>query len=52
MCILFLAYFWRFLTSTVVLALLPGIVASVIFWYDTVKVWESLPSFKRSVRQP
>jgi len=50
MCIVFLAYFWRSLTTTVILALLPGIVASVIFWYDTVKVWLSLPSFKRSVR--
>jgi hypothetical protein len=50
MYLLFLTLFWNFLTLTVILALSPGIVASVIFWYDAVKVWQSLPSFKRSVR--
>ena len=50
MCALFLAFFWRFLTSTVILALLPGVVASGIFWYETVRLWASLPSFKGSVR--
>lgn len=42
----FLALFWNSLTLTVVLALTPGIVASVIFWYEAVKLWRSLPSFK------
>lgn len=46
----FLALFWNTLTLTVILALTPGIVASGIFWYEAVKLWRSLPSFKRSVR--
>lgn len=50
MCLLFLTLFWNFITLTVVLALSPGIVASIIFWCDAVRVWQSLPSFKRSVR--
>jgi hypothetical protein len=50
MCILFLAMFSRFLTSTAVVALSPGIVASIIFWYDAIRVWRSLPSFKGGVR--
>jgi len=47
----FLALFWSTLTLTVILALTPGIMASGIFWYEAVKLWLSLPSFKRSVRQ-
>jgi predicted DNA-binding transcriptional regulator len=51
MCVLFVAFFWKSLTLTVIFALSPGIVASGIFWYDAVKVWRSLPSFnQRSVR--
>jgi len=50
MCVFFVALFWKTLTLTVILALSPGIMASGIFWYETVKVWRSLPSFKRSVR--
>jgi hypothetical protein len=50
MCLLFLAFLRESLTMVVILALSPGIVASVIFWYDTIKVWRCLPSFKRSVR--
>jgi hypothetical protein len=46
MCLSFVAFFWVSLTSTAVLALLPGVVASGIFWYETVKVWSSLPSFR------
>jgi hypothetical protein len=45
-----LAFFWSTLTLTVIFALSPGVLASVFFWYDTFKVWRSLPSFKRSVR--
>ena len=47
MCLFFVAFFWGSLTSTAVLALLPGVVASGIFWYETVKIWSSLPSFKK-----
>ena len=47
MCLLFLAFFWNPLKLTILLALLPGIVASGIFWYDTAKLWSSLPSFKK-----
>jgi predicted transcriptional regulator len=50
MCALFVMFFWKTLTLTVILALSPGIVASAIFWYDAVKIWQSLPSFKESVR--
>jgi hypothetical protein len=50
MCIVFLVLFWKFLTLTIILALSPGILASAIFWYDAIKVWQSVPSFKRSVR--
>jgi hypothetical protein len=50
MNILFLIFFWRFLVLTVALALAPGILACIIFWYETVKLWPSLPSFEESVR--
>ena len=50
MCVFFAAFFWRFLTLTVVLALSPGVVASGIFWYETARLWASLPSFKEGVR--
>jgi hypothetical protein len=46
MCLLYMSIFWNLLTPTVILALLPGVLASGIFWYDTVKTWLSLPSFK------
>jgi DNA-binding transcriptional ArsR family regulator len=47
---LFLTFFWNFLSSMVVLALTPGILACAIFWYETVKLWMSLPSFEGGVR--
>ena len=47
MCLSFVAFFWNSLTLTIVLALLPGIVASGIFWYDTAKMWSSLPSLEK-----
>jgi hypothetical protein len=50
MCVVFLLLFWKSLTLTTILALSPGVLASLIFAYDAVKVWHSVPSFKRSVR--
>ena len=50
MNVFFLTVFWGFLTLIVVLALAPGILACIIFWYETVKLWLSLPSFEESVR--
>jgi hypothetical protein len=51
MCVIFLMIFWRSLTLTVIAALSPGILASGIFWYESVRLWLGLPSFKGSVRQ-
>lgn len=48
MCLFFLIFFWNFLTLTVILALLPGVLACGIFWYDTIKLWSSLPSLKKN----
>jgi hypothetical protein len=50
MWVFFLVFFWKFLTPIIILALIPSVVASVIFSYETVKLWASLPSFKESVR--
>jgi hypothetical protein len=50
MSLLFLMFSWGFLSLTVAVALLPGAFACVIFWYETVRVWSSLPSFKGSVQ--
>jgi len=50
MCLFFALFFWNSLTLTVVLALLPGVVASGILWYDAAKLRSSLPSFKKDVR--
>jgi hypothetical protein len=50
MNVFFLTVFWRFLTLIVLLALTPGILACIIFWYETVTLWLSLPSFEESVR--
>jgi hypothetical protein len=47
MCIFFVAMFWNSITLTAILALLPGVLASGIFWYDTARIWSRLPSFKR-----
>jgi hypothetical protein len=47
---LFLTFFWGFLSLIVVLALAPGILACLIFWYETMKLWLSLPSFEEGVR--
>lgn len=47
MCLFFVLIFWDSLTLTVILALLPGLVASGILWYDAAKLWSSLPSFKK-----
>jgi hypothetical protein len=50
MNVFFLMFFWRFLSLTIALALAPGILACIVFWYETVKLWPSLPSFEESVR--
>lgn len=47
---LFLMFSWKFLSITIAVALSPGILACVIFWYETVRVWSSLPSFKEDVQ--
>ena len=47
---LFLIFLWGFLSLTVVLALTPGILACLIFWYETVRLWPSLASFEEDVR--
>jgi len=44
MILLFAALFANSLSLTVLGALLPGIVAAVIFWYETVTVWQRLRS--------
>jgi len=50
MCLFFTLLFWKSFTPTVLLALLPGVVASIILWYDAAMLYSSLPSSKRSVR--
>ena len=50
MCLSFTLLFWKSFTPTVFLALLPGIVASIILWYDAATLYSSLPFLKRSVR--
>ena len=51
MCLCFTLLFWKSFTSTVFLALLPGVVASIILWYDAATLYSSLPrTSKRSVR--
>jgi len=50
MYLFFMLFFWDSLTMTVILALLPGVMASGILWYDAAKLWSSLPSFKKDVR--
>ena len=47
---LFLIFLWKFLSVTVVLALIPGVLACAIFWYETIRLWPSLPSFDGDVR--
>jgi hypothetical protein len=46
----FLMFSWGFLSLTIAVALSPGIFACIIFWYETVRVWSSLPSFRESVQ--
>ena len=50
MCIFFVAFFRESFTPTILLALSPGILASILFWYEAIRLWRSLPSFKGSVR--
>jgi hypothetical protein len=43
MWLLFLVFSWSFLTTIVMIALLPGLVASAIFWYDATRLWSHIP---------
>jgi uncharacterized membrane protein len=45
----FITFLWRFLSPALALAFAPGILACILSWYETVKLWPSLPSFKESV---
>lgn len=45
MCFFYVAFFWSFLSLAVMFALLPGIVACVISWYEALRLWSSLPKF-------
>ena len=38
--------FYDTLSSIVVVALLPGMIAAGIFWYETLKVWRRKPTFR------
>jgi hypothetical protein len=49
MNVLFLMFFWGFLSLAIILALAPGFLACLIFWYETVRLWPSLPSFEEGV---
>ncbi len=44
--LLFILFFISILSPMVMLALLPGMMAAGIFWYETVKVWRHRPSFR------
>lgn len=48
--VLFLMFFWKYLSLEVLLALTPGILACLIFWFETIRLWPTIPSFKESVR--
>lgn len=44
MILLFTTLFSYALSPTMVVALSPGILAAIIFWYETLKVWRHRPS--------
>ena len=44
MILIFIILFIRSLSLIVTAALLPGILAAIIFWYETIKVWRHRPS--------
>lgn len=46
MVLFFILFFINTLSMMMIFALLPGIIAAGIFWYETVKVWQSRPSFR------
>lgn len=50
MCVFFTIFFWNSFTLAVIIALSPGILACGIFWYESLTLWLSLPSFKERVR--
>jgi len=41
----FLFLFLHLLNLTMVIALLPGIIGCIIFWYETIMLWRRKPSF-------
>jgi len=44
MILLFISLFIHALSLVLVVALSPGILAAIIFWYETLKVWRHKPS--------
>lgn len=46
MILLFIVLFIDALSLTIVAALLPGIVAAGIFWYETLRIWRYRPCFR------
>ena len=44
MILLFVIFFPNVLSPIVAAALLPGILAAAIFWYETLKIWNNKPS--------
>jgi len=46
MILLFMTLFFPALAPVLVAALLPGILAAAIFWYETLKVWRHRPSHR------
>jgi hypothetical protein len=41
----FLFFFSHLMNLATVIALLPGIVGCVIFWYEAIMLWKRAPSF-------
>jgi predicted DNA-binding transcriptional regulator len=50
MWVFFMAFFWHSLNLAVLVALLPGILACGIFWFETARLWSRLPMFRQAVR--
>jgi DNA-binding transcriptional ArsR family regulator len=50
MILLFVTVFSNALSPIVMIALLPGVLAAAIFWYETSKVWRRRPSRRWAVR--
>ncbi len=50
MILIFITLFIHALSFIMVAALMPGILAAAIFWYETLKVWRHKPSIDKGVR--